>query len=149
MEQPNEPTLYDLFDEASFRYWELQVQQGREPTPEQLARLMEANLDHPIPSSLQPILIKALRGELKGRRGRPPRDADQQTRLWLAKADYHWRLQEQRQAEAAQRAQAPETRAAKGRLHKPAHERVAEDVIRRWRLSMSVRAFLNEVGSRK
>ncbi|UWU67593.1 hypothetical protein [Bradyrhizobium sp. NC92] len=149
MDEPNEPTLYDLFDETTFRYWELQLQQGREPTPEQLARLMEVNPDHPVPPWLQPILIKALRGELKGRLGRPPRNADQQTRLWLAKADYHWRLQELRQAETAERAQASPTRAAKGRLHTPAHERVAGDVIQRWGLSIGVRAFLNEIGSRK
>jgi hypothetical protein len=149
MTEPNQPTLYDRFDETSFRYWELQLQQGREPTPEQLARLIEANLEHPIPVWLRPILIKGLRGALKGKRGRPPRNTDQQARLWLAKADYCWRLEEERQAEHTERQRASETKTVKGRLHKPAHERVAENVIERWRLSLSVRAFLNEVGSRK
>ncbi|SDH21424.1 hypothetical protein SAMN05216338_1006198 [Bradyrhizobium sp. Rc2d] len=148
MQKPDEPTLYDLFDETSFRYWELQLQEGREPSLKQLVALIEANADQAFRSSLRPVLIKGLRGELKVKRGRPARDSHQQTRLWLAKCDYHGSLAEQREAREA-RPGVNHKPASKGGVHIPTHERVAEEVLRRWRLPMTVRSFLNEIASQK
>lgn len=143
-----EPTLYDLFDETSFEFWRRQVQAGVLPTAEQLARLLEANPDQPLPPWLGPILSKALRGELKAKRGRPPRESSLQTRLWLARADYIWRLDEARDAARADR-RAENRPIPKGRLHRPAHERIAAEVVTRWKLPIHWRSFLNQLHSRK
>lgn len=149
MQKPNEPTLYDLFDETSFGYWELQLRNGREPTPAQLADLIDANPDQPIPAWLGPVLSKGLRGKLKIKRGRPARDRHQENRLWLAKCDYQLSLAEQRQAKRKASTTAARKSTPRGSAQMPVHERVADEVIRRWRLPMSVRSFLNEVASRK
>lgn len=141
-----EPTLYDLFDDTSFEFWRRQVQAGVLPTPEQLARLLEANPDQPLPPWLGPILSKASRGELKAKRGRPPRESSLQTRRWLARADYVWRLAEAREAG---RAEAENRPISKGRLHRAAHERIAAEVVTRWKLPIHWRSFLNELHSRK
>lgn len=85
---PNKPTLYDLFDETSFRYWKLQLQNDNLPTGEQLARLLEANAPRPIPSWLTPLVIRGLRGELKGKPGRPKKGFIDKTRLELAAREY-------------------------------------------------------------
>lgn len=145
---PSTPTIYDLFDETRLQYWERLVKQGIEPNRGQLASLIEANLAEPLPSWLNPIILKGLRGELKGKPGRPKKGFIDKTRLELAAADYKRLLQEMSRAEQT-KARGTAKRGAKEPALEPRHERAAKVAIETWRLQMSWRSFLNEIASEK
>ncbi|WGR73903.1 MULTISPECIES: hypothetical protein [unclassified Bradyrhizobium] len=142
------PTLYNLFDETDFQYWELQINNGNLPTPEQLARLLEANPDKPLPSWLRPLIIMGIRRELKAKRGRPPKSLCAQLRLWAAMGEYRAVLAQIQDGDDKQ-SEARSAHAARAADQRPAHERAAEHLVREWRLPMSWRSFLNEVHSKK
>ncbi|EHR04595.1 hypothetical protein [Bradyrhizobium sp. WSM471] len=142
------PTLYDLFDETSFEYWRRQIQDGVLPTPEQLACLLEANPEHPLPPWLRPLVIMGVRGQLKGKRGRPQKSALAQLCLWAAIGEYKIllpRLVDEQKAED----QARPAHVIRGADHKPPHQKAAERIVLEWHLRMDWRSFLNEVHSKK
>ncbi|MET4183441.1 hypothetical protein ABIB94_005560 [Bradyrhizobium sp. JR7.2] len=143
-----QPSLYNLFDQTDVQYWELQIEKGNLPTPEQLALLIKKNSDQPLPAWLTALVIRGLRGELKGKRGRPHRSSYHQLCVWAAAAEYKCVLAQMLQAEDAEH-NGGAAKTGKGRTHKPAHERAAEQVVTEWRLPMSWRSFLNEVRSKK
>jgi hypothetical protein len=148
MTADEQPTLYQLFDETDFRYWKRKMQQGKLPTPDQLALLLENNPGEPLPSWLRPVVVKAIRGKLKGQRGRPHKSSLRYLRFWAAVGEYRDVLARMQRADKAN----PKGRAAttgKGRTHPPAHQRAAEQVVSDWKLPMSWRSFLNEISPKK
>jgi hypothetical protein len=141
------PTLYDLFDETRLQYWERLAKGGIHPNRKQLATLIEANMAEPLPSWLNPLILKGLRGELKGKPGRPKKGLLDQCRLELAAAEYK-RLLRERTGPKRINAKRPSKRSAKGRALEPQHERAAKIAMKTWGLRMSWRSFLNEITSK-
>lgn len=143
-----EPTLYELFDETNLEFWRARIERGTLPNPEQLAALLEQNWDQPFPSWLRPVVVQAVRGKLKAKRGRPARSHYYHVCLSVAIAEYQGLLKQAVRAEkAASRAGAAKAR--KGRTLEPLHERLAKQVVSEWKLPISWKSFLNEVRSQK
>lgn len=162
------PTLYELFDETSLQYWGRLTASGVQPNREQLAALIAANIEEPLPAWLNPLILKGLRGELKGKPGRPKKGALDRYRLELAAVEYKRLLQEPpgpKQTDATgsarrtitkqearkqdARKQAAGKQGASGRALEPRHERAAKIAIKTWGLRMNWTSFLNEISSKK
>lgn len=140
----HEPTLYELFDETNLEYWRPRIESGTLPSPEQLAALLEQNWDQPLPFWLRPVVVQAVRGKLKAKRGRPVKTNYYQLCLSAAIGQYQRLLKQTIQAEKA----ANQTSAAKA-AEGATHQRLAEQVVREWKLPISWSSFLNEISSRK
>src|SRR5207248_10220770 len=82
------PTLYELFDPTSLIRLQSSIAEGKVPNAEELAAVLEANSERPLPPWFVALIIKGLRGELKKRPGRPAASALAQIRLALAKQEY-------------------------------------------------------------
>jgi hypothetical protein len=137
-------SIFDLFDEASFRYWEREISKGRFPTSLELADLLDANSDSIIPSWLNPIIIQGLRGNLRGRAGRPPATVWENMILQVAIAQYEDYLSQEQAHEKASNL------TGESALHVGSpHERAARRVTAHWLPHMNWRSFLNLVSSRK
>ena len=139
------PTLYERFDETNLEFWRPRIERGALPDPEQLAALLEQNWDEPLPFWLRPVVVQAVRGELKAKRGRPAKSNYYQLCLSGAIAHYERLLKQARKA--ASPAGAAEV--ARGRTHEPLHEQLAKQVVDEWRLPIEWTSFLNEISSRK
>ena len=61
------PTLYELFDPTSLIRLQRSIAEGKVPNPEELAAVLEANSERPLPPWFVALIIKGLRGELKKR----------------------------------------------------------------------------------
>ena len=84
------PSLFDLFDATSLLNLERRIAEGKIPTAEELAAVLEVNSAGPLPVWFSALVVKSLRGELKKKRGRPAKDdALSSIRFQLAMAKYH------------------------------------------------------------
>jgi hypothetical protein len=141
--------IFDLFGKTSFRYWEREISKGRFPTSPELADLLEANSDEVIPTWLNLIIVQGLRGQLKGRTGRPPATALQNIILQVAIAQYPrylaWLTKREKRLGLAGWSLIRKRDWWVG----PPHERAARMVTARWLRHMDWRSFLNRVSSRK
>ncbi|MGY4626678.1 hypothetical protein [Bradyrhizobium sp. USDA 4486] len=143
-----QPTLYEIFDETNLEFWRPRIESGIMPDSEQLAALLDQNWAKPLPSWLRPVVLQAVRGKLKAKRGRPARSLYYQVCLSAAIAQYERLLKQAvRARKGANRAGAVKT--PKGRTREPLHERLAEQVVSEWKLPISWKSFLNEISSRK
>ena len=142
------PTLYDLFDPASLVHLERSITEGKIPNREELAAVLEANSERPLPAWFIATIIKSLRGELKSRPGRPKDHPLLRMRLDLAKQKYErylvW-LQKRRNSSGLQGWSAVR---GKDWWKGPPHQRAARMVKAKWLKRMSWRAILNRVSSR-
>ena len=141
------PNLYDLYDPTSLIYLERSIGEGKIPNREELAAVLEANSERPLPPWFVATLIMSLRGELKKRPGRPKASAIAEIRFALANwkyPRYHVWLQK-RQVSSGLKGWS----AVRGKdwWAGPPHERAARIVTARWLKHMSWRAFLNRVSS--
>jgi len=68
---PSRQTLYDLYGSTSLLNLERRIAEGKIPTAEDLAAVLEANSAEPLPAWFPALVVKSLRGELKKKRGRP------------------------------------------------------------------------------
>lgn len=143
---PDKPNLYDLFDEKSLRYWEAQVRGGKLPTRTQLADLVEANAERPLPLWLISLITGTLRGELKSRPGRPTKRAFDRYVFAAAAYDYKLLL---RKIQANPAAKPKERRNAHKASSEPLHVQAAKQVIQDWKLAIDWRSFLNQISSEK
>jgi hypothetical protein len=85
----SQPDLYDLYGSTSLLNLERSIAAGKIPTAEELAVVLAANSEGQLPAWLIELIVKSLRGELKKKRGRPPRDdALSSIRFQLARAKY-------------------------------------------------------------
>jgi hypothetical protein len=141
------PTLYDLFDPTSLVRLERSIAEGRIPNREELAAVLEANSDRPLPPWFVATLIKSLRGELKSRPGRPKDHPLLRMRLDLAKLKYERYLAWLQKRQSSCGLQSWSAMRGKDWWKGPPHQRAARIVTARWLKHMSWRAFLNRVSS--
>src|SRR5258708_7982735 len=82
--------LFDLFDATSLLNLERRLAEGKIPTAEELAAVLEANSAEPLPAWFSALVVKSLRGELKKKRGRP-KDENLLSSIYFqfAMAKYH------------------------------------------------------------
>ena len=86
---PKSPNVYELFGSTTLLNLERSIKAGEVPTAAELAAVLEANSDKPLPPWFAAILAKSLRGELPKRRGRPKEDGIfAVARFAVAKAEY-------------------------------------------------------------
>ena len=87
---PSRQNLFDLFGATSLLNLERRIAEGKIPTAEELAAVLEANSAEPLPAWFSALVVKSLRGELKKKRGRPKDDSPLSSiRFQLAMAKYH------------------------------------------------------------
>jgi hypothetical protein len=143
----NLPSLHDLFGATGLPNLERSIAEGKIPTAAELANILDANSERPLPAWFLAILIKSLRGELPRRRGRPSETFLSETRFEIAKWEYPrykaW-LQKRKGSSGLNGWSAV-------RGHEwwdgAPHERAARIVTARWLKHMTWRAFLNRVSS--
>jgi hypothetical protein len=141
---PSRPSLFDLFGSTSLMNLERRIAEGKIPTGEELAAVLEANSGEALPAWFSALIVKSLRGELKKKRGRPAKDdAISSIRFQLAMAKYHQYL-----AWLQKRERSVGLKGRKAvRDQKPPHERAARLVTSRWLRHMHWQSFLNRVSS--
>ncbi|MCP1745709.1 hypothetical protein ABIF65_007384 [Bradyrhizobium japonicum] len=144
---PSRQNLYDLYGSTSLLNLERRIAEGKIPTAEELAAVLEANSAEPLPAWFSALVVKSLRGELK-KRGRPPKDdALFSIRFQLARAKYRQYLTWLQKRERAVGLKGwPAVRDQKWWTGPP-HERAARMASARWLRHMDWRAFLNRVSS--
>jgi hypothetical protein len=141
------PSLHDLFGPTGLPNLERSIREGKIPTGEELAAVLEANCEHPLPAWFLAILVKSLRGELPKRRGRPRESLLSELRFKIAEFRYPryraW-LQKRERVSGLKGWSAVR---GKDWWAGPPHERAARIVTARWLKHISWRAFLNRVSS--
>jgi hypothetical protein len=140
--------LYDLYGPTSLLSLERRIAEGKIPTAEELAAVLEANSAEPPPAWFSALVVKSLRGELKKKRGRPKDDSPLSSiRFQLARVKYHQYLTwlQKRQRSVGLNGW-PAVRDQKWWTGPP-HERAARMATARWLRHMDWKAFLNRVSS--
>ncbi|MCP1834157.1 hypothetical protein J2R76_002494 [Bradyrhizobium sp. USDA 4532] len=149
MDDVSKATLYDLFEATSLQNCKRLLDAGEIPTPQQLADILSANAHQALPAWFLDLVAKGLRGELKRRAGRPKERLIQQIRFAAASADYgahlSWLIKRDRSSGLGGWSILRDQDWWSG----PPHERAAKIVIRKWRLPISWRSFLNRISSDK
>jgi hypothetical protein len=141
------PSLFDLYGPTSLLNLERSIADGKIPTAAELANVLDANSERPLPAWFIAILVKSLRGELKRRRGRPKDSYLSDTRFELAKWKYELYLGWLQKREASSGLEGWSAVRGKDWWTGSPHERASRIVTARWLKHMSWRAFLNRVSS--
>jgi hypothetical protein len=130
------PSIYDLYGSASLLNLERSIAEGKIPTAAELAAILEANSEKPLPAWFMATIVKSLRGELKKRPGRPKASPLSKIRFAIAEARYplylSWLQKRQKDGWSAVR--------GKDWWSGPPHERAARIVTKQWLKHMSWRA---------
>jgi hypothetical protein len=142
------PSLFDLFDATSLLNLERRLAEGKIPTAEELAAVLEANSAEPLPAWFSALVVKSLRGELKKKRGRP-KDENPLSSIYFqfAMAKYHQYLPRLQKRERSVGLDGWPTLRGKPWWHGPPHERAARMATARWLPHIDWRSFLNRVSS--
>jgi hypothetical protein len=140
--------IYDLFGPTSFSNWERLIADGKMPTNAELADILEANCEDPLPPWFIETVVKSLRGELRRKPGRPKEGALLQIRFQIAKAKYpRYRKWLKKRKRVSGLNGWPAVRKKDWWQGSPG-ERAARIVTERWlRRRMTWRAFLNRISS--
>ena len=141
------PSLYDLYGPTSLLNLQRSITEGKIPTAAELADILEANSEKPLPPWFAAILVKSLRGKLKRRRGRPNESFLSETSFEIAKWKYPLYLAWLQKRERSYGLQGWSAVRGKDWWAGPPHERAARIVTARWLKHMSWRAFLNRPSS--
>jgi hypothetical protein len=142
------PSLFDLFDAASLLNLERRLAEGKIPTAEELAAVLEANSGEALPAWFSALVVKSLRSELKKKRGRPAKDdALSSIRFQLAMAKYHHYLTWLQKRERSVGLKGWTAVRDQSWWTGSPHERAARLVTSRWLRHMDWRSFLNRVSS--
>jgi hypothetical protein len=141
------PSLYHLYGPTSLLNLERSIADGKIPTAAELANVLDANSERPLPAWFIAILVKSLRGELKRRRGRPKDSYLSDTRFELAKWKYELYLAWLQKREASSGLNGWAAVRGKDWWTGPPHERAARIVTKQWLRHMSWNAFLNRISS--
>jgi hypothetical protein len=139
--------IYDLFGPTSSSRWERLIADGKVPTKVQLADILEANCEEPLPPWFIETVVKSLRGELRRKPGRPKEAALLQIRFQLAKGKYPRYLAWLKKRKRVSGLKGWPAVREKHWWQGPPHERAARIVTERWLSQMSWRAFLNKISS--
>jgi hypothetical protein len=142
------PSLFDLFDATSLLNLERRLAEGKIPTAEELAAVLEANSAEPLPAWFSALVVKSLRGELKKKRGRP-KDENPLSSIYFqfAMAKYHQYLPRLQKRERSVGLDGWPALRGKPWWHGPPHERAARMATARWLPHIDWRSFLNRVSS--
>jgi hypothetical protein len=143
------PSLYDLFDANSLIRWKRLVSEGKLPTSEELAEIIEANASEPLPPWFIELVAKDLRGKLKRRGGRPKQHPLLQMRFAVVQAEFSRLLRWLRKRERTMGLGGWSILQQNDWWQGPPHERAARMVTARWSRHMSWRSFLNRVSSQQ
>ena len=141
------PSLYELYGPTSLLNLERSIAEGKIPTGAELATILEANSEKPLPPWFIATLAKSLRGELKRRPGRPKQSALSEIRFAIAKARYPLYLAWLQKREGSSGLEGWSAVRGKDWWEGSPHERAARIVTERWLRHMSWRAFLNRMSS--
>jgi hypothetical protein len=141
------PSVYDLYGPTSLLSLERSIAEGKIPTAAELAAVLEANSERPLPAWFIAILAKSLRGELRRRRGRPNESFLSKTRFEIAKWNYPRYQAWLQKREASSGLEGWSAVRGKDWWTGPPHERAARIVTARWLKHMSWRAFSNRISS--
>ena len=141
------PSLYDLYGPTSLLNLQRSITEGKIPTAAELADILEANSEKPLPPWFAAILVKSLRGKLKRRRGRPKESFLSETSFEIAKWKYSLYLAWLQKRERSYGLEGWSAVRGKDWWAGPPHERAARIVTARWLKHMSWRAFLNRPSS--
>jgi hypothetical protein len=141
------PSLYDLYGPTSLMNLERSIAEGKIPTSLELADVLEAHSEKPLPPWFVAMVVKSLRGELKRRPGRPKQSFLAETSFSIAQWQYHRCLAWLQKRERSCGLQGWAAVRGKDWWAGPPHERAARIVTERWLTHMSWRAFLNRVSS--
>ena len=145
---PKPPNVYELFGSTTLLNLERSIKAGEVPTTAELAAVLEANSDKPLPPWFTAVLAKSLRGELHKRKGRPKEDGIFAVASFaVAKAEYPrylaWLKKRERSCGLVGWSAVRGTHWWAG----PPHQRAARIVTAQWPNHMSWRAFLNKISS--
>jgi hypothetical protein len=141
------PSVYDLYGPTSLLNLERSIAEGGIPTAMELAAILEANSEKPLPPWFIAMVVKSLRGELKRRPGRPKDSALSEIRFAIARAQYPLYLAWLRKREHSCGLEGWPAVRGKDWWTGPPHERAARIVTEQWLKQMSWKAFLNRVSS--
>jgi hypothetical protein len=141
------PNLYDLYGPTSLLNLQRSITEGKIPTAAELADILEANSEKPLPPWFAAILVKSLRGKLKRRRGRPNESFLSETSFEIAKGKYPLYLAWLQKRERSYGLQGWSAVRGKDWWAGPPHERAARIVTARWLKHMTWKAVLNRISS--
>jgi len=144
---PKRESVYDLYGPTSLLNLERSIAEGKIPTAAELAAVLEANFEKPLPQWFLAMVVAGLRGDLKKKRGRPKDGALSEIRFAIAKAKYPRYLAWLRKREGSSGLEGWLAVRGKDWWTGPPHERAARIVTERWLRQMSWRAFLNRLSS--
>src|SRR5258708_12823863 len=120
------PSVYDLFGPTSLLNLERSIAEGGIPTAPELAAILEANAEIPLPPWFIAMVVKSLRGELTKNAGRPKESTLSEISFAIAKWKYPlylaW-LQKRQRSSALQRvAAARQTHCRRAPPHEPSSQ---------------------------
>jgi hypothetical protein len=128
----NHPTLYDLFGPTGLPNLKRSIEEGKIPTAAELADVLEANSEKPLPPWFIAMLVQSLRGELKRRPGRPKGGWLLEVRFQLAWDSYPRYLAWLQKRERSSGLEGWSAVRGKDWWAGPPHERAARIVRHRW-----------------
>ena len=143
------PSLFDLFDATRLLNLERRLAEGKIPSAEELAAVLEANSAEPLPAWFSALVVKSLRGELKKKRGRP-KDVNplSSVRFQIAMAKYHRYLTWLQKRDRSIGLKGwPAVRGKSWWAGSSPHERAARMATARWLPHIDWKSFLNRVSS--
>jgi hypothetical protein len=113
----------------------------------ELAAILKANCEEPLPPWFIETAVKSLRGELRRKPGRPKEGALLQIRFQIAKAKYPRYFEWLKKRKRVSGLKGWSAVRGKQWWQGPPHERAARIVTERWVRQMGWRAFLNRISS--
>jgi len=119
------------------------------PTGPEIASILEANSDEPLPPWFIEIVVKSLRGELKKRAGRPKESWLSEVRFAIARLEYQRVLAWLQKRELSSGLVGWAAVRGKDWWTGPPHERAARIITARFLKHMNWRAFLNRISSQQ
>lgn len=141
------PNLYDLYDSTSLLNLQRSITEGKIPAAGELADVLEAHADKPLPAWFVAMVVQSLRGELRRPPGRPKQSFLAEVSFTIAKQEYHRCLAWLRKREKSCGLTGWSAVRNQEWWAGPPHQRAARIVTARWLKHMSWRAFLNRVSS--
>jgi hypothetical protein len=140
-------SVYDLYGPTSLLNLERSIAEGKIPTAAELAAVLEANSEKPLPPWFTATVVKSLRGELKKRPGRPKASPLLEIRFAIAKAKYPLYLAWLQKRERSSGLEGWSAVRGKDWWTGPPYERAARIVTEQWLRHMSWKSVLNRISS--
>jgi len=142
------PSVYDLFGPTSLLNLERSIAEGGIPTAPELAAILEANAEIPLPPWFIAMVVKSLRGELTKNAGRPKESTLSEISFAIAKWKYPLYLAWLQKRQRSSGLEGWSAVRGKDWWAGPPHERAARIVTQKWLRHMTWRAFLNRISNR-